>query len=72
MGLRGGYLNIKVADKDIMAGGDIVLSVDGIKLENQANLETIVAHLGSLKKGTKYRIVILRDGKTKEVQWSKD
>jgi serine protease Do len=72
MGLKGGYVKMTIGELEIMAGGDIILGVDGIPLDSQENLEKIIDHLNALPSQAKYRIKILRGGKTEELEWVKD
>ena len=72
MGLKGGYVKMTIGGHEIMAGGDIILGVDGIPMDSQENLEKIMDHLNALPSQAKYRIKILRGGKTEELEWVKD
>ncbi len=72
MGLKGGYLNITIGNRDLLVGGDILLELDGIPITSMENLEKISDHMLTLKAGDKYKFKILRAGKIMEVEWVKD
>jgi len=72
MGLKGGYVKMTIGELEIMAGGDVILGVDGIPLDSQENLEKIMDHLNALPSQAKYKIKILRSGKIEELEWVKD
>jgi S1-C subfamily serine protease len=72
MGLRGGYLNVTIGERELLVGGDILLDLDGIPLISMENLEKIGDHMMTLKSGDKYKFKILRAGKIIEAEWVKD
>ncbi len=60
-GLKEGTIPIKVLDRPLVIGGDIILSVDGIDVDARKP-EAISDHLQTLKSGDQYTIRILRNG----------
>jgi serine protease Do len=70
LGLRGGNFNATIEGQPIMLGGDIILEVDGIALNNRENLEKLSDHLGELVPGALIKVKILREGKVQELKAS--
>jgi serine protease Do len=66
-GLRGGAMVATIGGREIVLGGDIILSVDGIPAGPVANAMKIRDHLNSLKPGTAFKATILRAGRVLEV-----
>jgi len=66
-GLRGGNRLATIDGRQLVLGGDIVLSVEGIPASSVDNLIKIRARLGQLKPGTPFKTTILRAGRTLEV-----
>lgn len=66
LGLRGGYINASIEGKEILIGGDIILSIAGVKLENEEAL-TQLRQKYELFKSLDYDITYLRDGEIKKV-----
>lgn len=63
VGLRGGYINAKIEGVDLLIGGDILLSVAGIKVENEHSGLKIREKLMTLKKDEKFSLQFFRNGK---------
>ena len=59
--MKEGKLPIKILERPMVIGGDIILSVDGIDVDAR-NPIAIDDHLKSLKTGDEYTIRILRNG----------
>ena len=62
LGLRPGYLPGEIADESILLGGDIILEVNNIAVEDLRSLEVIREELSHLKSGSVIPIVIWRRG----------
>jgi serine protease Do len=68
-GLRGGFIKMSIGETEFLAGGDIMLSVDGLEFTGQESLEKIRDHINGLTKGTVYKVKILRGGVVMELDW---
>ena len=62
LGLIGGFIPVNIAGQEILLGGDIILEIAGVKIEDPSSLELVQEKLKSIEKGTKISIVILRQG----------
>ncbi len=66
LGLRGGYLNTVIGKKEYLLGGDVMLSIEGIPLDNVENIANIWNVLGEKKQFDEIKFKILRSGHIKE------
>jgi serine protease Do len=66
-GLRGGNRVVTVDGKQMVLGGDIILSVDGIAADSAANMMKIRDQLAVMKSGEPLKASILRAGKIMEL-----
>ena len=62
--LRGGHLEIMVAGRELLLGGDIITAIDGAPVRAP---EELVKALAGMKVGGKIRLEIFREGNTFEV-----
>jgi len=69
MGLKGGFYRATIEDQPVILGGDIVLSIDGHKFDNDENIMEALDYLNSRTKGTKYTFKVLRHGEIIDVSW---
>jgi len=67
MGLQGGDRIVTIDGKEVALGGDIILSVDGIPVVSEDNIEKIRNRLAGLKPGTPFKMSVLRAGKVLEL-----
>ena len=67
MGLQGGDGTVTIAGKEIPVGGDIILSVDGIPVVSEDNIEQIRNRLAGVAPGTPFKMNVLRAGKILEL-----
>ena len=67
MGLQGGDRIVTIAGKEVALGGDIILSVDGIPVVSEDNIEKIRNRLAGLAPGTPFKMSVLRAGKVIEL-----
>jgi S1-C subfamily serine protease len=67
MGVRGGTKLATIDGESIVIGGDIILSVDGIRLVTAADAQKIRAHLNTLTSGTPFKATVLRAGRQVEL-----
>ena len=63
MGLLGSDGVVTVGGQDIAVGGDIILSVDGIPVVSEDNIEKIRDKLAAVPRGTPFKMNVLRDGR---------
>jgi len=61
-GIHGGTLRATVEGEEIILGGDIILRVNEISVENDGSYDEICRSIGSLKPGDKLVITIFRQG----------
>jgi|SRR5213593_2322353 len=66
MGVRGGTRTATIDGESLVIGGDIILSVDGIRLVTAADAAKIRTQLNSLASGATLKVTVLRAGR--EVQ----
>jgi serine protease Do len=66
-GLRGGNKVVTVDGQQIVLGGDIILSVEGVPAESAASMAKIRDHLATMKSGEPLKATILRAGKVIEL-----
>jgi len=69
MGMKGGSINVVIGNQQVTIGGDIILSIDDIKLNNKTNIQKGVEYLNGLTKGTKYTLTVLRAGEKVKLTW---
>jgi serine protease Do len=67
MGLQGGDRIVSVGGKELALGGDIILSVDGIPVVSEDNIEKIRNKLAAAPPGTPFKVNVLRAGKLIEL-----
>jgi serine protease Do len=63
MGVQGGDRVVTISGKEIALGGDIILSVDGIPVVSEDNIEQIRNRLAGVPRGTPFKMEVLRAGK---------
>ncbi len=63
MGLLGSDGVVTIGGQEIAVGGDIILSVDGIPVVSEDNIEKIRTRLASAPLGTPFKMNVLRDGR---------
>lgn len=69
MGLKGGFVKAVIDQHEITLGGDIILSIDGHKFDNEENILKAVDYLNGVKKGATYTFKVLRNGQVTDVSW---
>ena len=67
MGLLGGETIASINGQQIAVGGDIILSVDGIRFVTAADAPKIRAHLNTLTPGAPLKVTVLRAGRQVEL-----
>jgi serine protease Do len=63
MGLQGGDRIVTIGGKEIALGGDIILSVAGVPIVSEDNIEKIRNSLAAAPPGTPFKVSVLRAGK---------
>jgi len=71
LGLIGGFIPVNIAGQEILLGGDIILEIAGIKIEDTSSLKLVNEKLSSKENGTKISIVILRHGQVFPTTYNK-
>ncbi|HET9712066.1 MAG TPA: trypsin-like peptidase domain-containing protein, partial [Pyrinomonadaceae bacterium] len=61
-GIRGGMLRAVVEGEEVILGGDLILSVNGVSVKNQESYDEIYRSIGSVKPGNNLVIDVLRQG----------
>jgi len=69
LGLRGGYLSAKIAEHDVLIGGDVILSIEDVKLEDIQSISKAWAKLSDKKQFDTIKFKVLRAGQIKEYHW---
>ncbi|MBV9929203.1 MAG: trypsin-like peptidase domain-containing protein [Acidobacteria bacterium] len=63
LGIQPGTLRVNVAGTDLLLGGDVILSVNGLQVtENDGSYEPILNRIGALKPGDNLVVTVLRQG----------
>lgn len=69
MGVKGGFQKFTFDKKEILLGGDILLSANGIRFDNKENLAKFLNFFQQMKKGEVLKIEILRAGEIQNLEW---
>lgn len=72
LGLEGGTIPITIKDAEIVIGGDIILSIAGIEIEDINFSELVKEKVKSYKKGEKIPLQFLRNGKIQVLHFVKE
>src|SRR5499426_890200 len=67
MGLLGGDRTVTIGGQEVAVRGDIILSVDGIPVVSEDNIEKIRNKLAGAPVGTPFKVSVLRAGKVIEL-----
>lgn len=68
IGLRGGGIEAVIGDEELITGGDVILSIAAVRVEDRPDaLDRVHAAVSSLRPGAEYRITVLRAGKLVEL-----
>jgi serine protease Do len=67
MGLQGGDRVVTIGGREIAVGGDIILSVDGVAVVSEDNIEKIRSSLAAAQRGAPFKMSVLRAGKVIEL-----
>jgi serine protease Do len=69
IGLRGGFRKVTIEDKEILLGGDIILSVDDIHITGMDSFFELMKYMDSIKDTHKYHLRVLRAGEVLDFYW---
>jgi S1-C subfamily serine protease len=69
MGIKGGYVTMKLGNLEFLAGGDFILKFDNIELNSRENMEKLWEHLNTLEDGGQFDVQIYRNGEIQDVKW---
>ena len=72
LGIKGGYVTVKIDDMEFLSGGDFILKFDGIKLNSRENIEKLWEHLNEIEEDQAYEVQIYRNGKIESLMWQMD
>ncbi|QBY05405.1 trypsin-like serine protease [Thalassotalea sp. HSM 43] len=72
LGFKGGYINVVIGRQNVLLGGDIILEIDGVKLDSIENIISVRNKFGKFKKGEKVSFKFLRNGVVKDIVWDVD
>ena len=62
LGLRGGYINATIEGSSLLIGGDILLEIAGVKLENAKSLDLLKKKM-VIFENSNFEVKYLRAGK---------
>jgi len=65
-GLRGGQIEVAIGEHDFLIGGDIVLSINGMRLDTPEKLNNVMR---ALQVGSTVTLKVFRDGKERDIQY---
>ncbi len=69
MGLKAGFQKIIMDEKEIMVGGDIMLSANGYRFNNKKSLTDFLTYFQGMKKGDILKLEVLRSGEILFLEW---
>ena len=69
LGLRGGTTKAVIGDEELIVGGDIILSINDIRLVDQSKLEEARKVIADLKKGDLLQLNVLRKGAVEKLEF---
>jgi S1-C subfamily serine protease len=67
LGMKGGTTTARIGGQELVVGGDIILSVEGIPIGKAESLAQIRQRLNSLSPGSPYKVTVLRRGQVLEL-----
>lgn len=67
LGLRGGSYHMTMEEEELVAGGDVLLTLDSIALNNEQRIMKAWSYLKQLKSGDSLKSTVLRSGKVIEL-----
>jgi S1-C subfamily serine protease len=67
MGIKGGTTTATIDGRELVVGGDIILSVEGVPVANADALKQIRQRLTGLSAGSPFKVTVLRKGQVLEL-----
>ncbi len=67
LGLRGGSIRVTIAGREILLGGDVILSMLGHSLSSPEGAGAAAKAMRALRKGERVHVKVLRAGKVVEL-----
>ena len=68
-GIQGGFRKVMINEEELMLGGDIILSVDDIVIENMDSILKVFLHLENAGSTARHKLVVLRGGQKVDLYW---
>jgi len=68
-GIQGGFRKVIIEEQEILLGGDIILSVDDIVVENMDSVLKIFNHLEEAGSTARHKITVFRGGERVDLYW---
>ena len=69
IGLKGGFRKVIIEDEEILLGGDIILSVGGVKITEEQSIFKIAEYLDSMGSTATITLMVFRSGEIMEFNW---
>ena len=69
MGLKGGYQKVKIDNRELLLGGDILLSANGYQFIGEKGLFDFLKFYQDMKSGDKLVLRVLRAGEVVNLEW---
>ncbi|UXX78191.1 trypsin-like peptidase domain-containing protein [Reichenbachiella carrageenanivorans] len=68
IGVKGGNIPLEIAGESVVIGGDVILSINGIPLSNETNLERARESFADLTPGDSFVITVWRGGEREKLK----
>jgi len=68
-GIQGGFRKVIIEEQEILLGGDIILSLDDIVVENMDSVHKIFNHLEEAGSTARHKITVFRGGERVDLYW---
>lgn len=68
-GVEGGYRLVEYEGEEILLGGDIILSVDEIKITSLESIQELMDYLDQVESARTHKLKVLREGELTELFW---
>jgi len=69
MGLQGGAFNMEIEGEELLVGGDIVLTMMGVKIENSDDMLDVKQKLVQIKSKDEIKVQVMRGGKIVDLKY---
>jgi S1-C subfamily serine protease len=68
LGVQAGYLTVEIEGNSLLLGGDVVLEINDIKIEDLGSIEKIRKKVRQLKSGELFTLIVWRAGKRLKIE----